>query len=51
LDIRRILTTLRGRGFNGWVVVEYEDPNSDPIMDLRFFIKYYESNLRDLFES
>ncbi|WP_048062751.1 sugar phosphate isomerase/epimerase family protein [Caldivirga maquilingensis] len=50
LDIARILNILKSNGFNGWVTVEYEDPGSDPLSDLRFFIKYYNENLRGFFE-
>ena len=50
LDIVRILSILKNHGYDGWVTVEYEDPESDPIQDLKFFVNYYNSNLRGFFE-
>ncbi len=49
LDIGRILSILKDNGFNGWVTVEYEDPESDPLIDLKFFTKYYNEYLRGFF--
>jgi len=50
LDMRRVLSILKGAGFNGWVTVEYEDRESDPVEDLKFFVDYFNRELRQFFE-